>query len=163
MRNRYVRMYLIAGIIVLIFIFVAPLFFYSGPEEDRTESYYRTVTFLIPIAIAVFILPTATYKLKEWDIHLNFITDKDASGFQITVSNFGETTFSFNRIAFVSYKRFFSLGNGYLGHTEASLTMKLSSMEQKPLARYYMNILDIQSDWVCQLLYRFAPRNCLSI
>ena len=110
MGNRYVRSYLIAGIIVLLFIFVAPLFFYSGPEEDRIETYYRTVTFLIPIAIAVFILPTATYKLKEWDIHFNFITDKDTSKLQITVSNFGETPFNFNRIAFVSYRRFFFFG-----------------------------------------------------
>jgi len=105
MINRNVGRYLIGGVIVLIFIFLIPLALDTTPER-----YFENVTFLIPIAVALFFIPISSYKLKEWDIHLDFITDQSTDRFQLTVSNFGETPFNFNRISFVSYKKYFLFG-----------------------------------------------------
>jgi len=101
--NRYVRLFLFGGIFSIVFIFVFPLFFRAGRED-----YYRTVTFLIPIAIALFILPTASYTLKKWDIRFNFIKHDDR--FRIAISNLGDTPFNFNRVAFASSPKYFLLG-----------------------------------------------------
>jgi len=103
--NRNISRFIFGGIIILVLILFSPLIFQLNmtPEE-----HYRNVTFLIPIVIALFFIPISVLTLKKWDIHINFVEDE--SKLRLTISNFGETTFNFNKIAFVSYKRFFLFG-----------------------------------------------------
>ena len=95
--NRNVRSFILAGIFLIVFIFIFPL--YLAPEE-----YGRTITFLLPIAIVVFIAPTASFFLNRWDIHFNF-TDNNARISPI-VSNLGIAPFNFNKVQFASGKKF---------------------------------------------------------
>jgi hypothetical protein len=72
------------------------------------EEHYRNITFLIPLVVALFFIPISTLTIKNWDIHINFIEDENR--LRLAISNFGETSFNFNKIAIVSYKKFFFFG-----------------------------------------------------
>lgn len=101
--NRNVRNFLVAGIIILLFIFLFPLFL--SPTRD---DYFRTISLLIPIAILLFIAPTASYTLNKWDIHFDFSRHNDA--IRPTIANLGITPFNFNRITFASSKKYLFFG-----------------------------------------------------
>lgn len=135
--NRNVSRFILGGIIILLLILFFPFIFNFNmtPQE-----HYRNITFLIPIVVALFFIPISVLTLKSWDIHLNFIEDKGR--FRLSISNFGETAFNFNKIAFVSYKRFLLFGSVYPGHHKDFLTIMSNSMEPKPLPEYYTNTLD---------------------
>jgi len=97
--NRNVRNFLLGGIIVLLFIFLFPLFL--SPTSD---DYFRTISLLVPIAIVLFIAPTASYTLNKWDIHFDFSRYNDA--IRPTIANLGIIPFNFNRITFASSKKY---------------------------------------------------------
>ena len=104
--NRNVLNYLVVGIFALIFIFIFPLFL-----SPSSESYFRTISLLIPVAIVLFIAPTATHTLSKWDIHFDFTQYSDK--IRPTVSNLGIIPFNFNRITLASGKKFKFFGNRY--------------------------------------------------
>jgi len=94
--NRNVKSFISAGLFVIVFILVFPL--YLPPQE-----YTRTITFLLPIAIVVFITPTASFFLNRWDIHFNFV---DENRIRPIVANLGIAPFNFNKVQFASDKKF---------------------------------------------------------
>jgi len=94
--NRNIKSFISAGLFVIAFIFVFPLF--QTPEE-----YYRTITFLLPIAIVVFIAPTGAFFLNRWDIHFNF---EDENRIRPIIANLGIAPFNFNKVQFASDKKF---------------------------------------------------------
>jgi len=94
--NRNVKSFISAGLFVIAFIFVFPLF--QTPGE-----YYRTITFLLPIAIVVFIAPTGAFFLNRWDIHFNF---EDENRIRPIIANLGIAPFNFNKVQFASDKKF---------------------------------------------------------
>lgn len=104
--NRAVKYYFAIGVFLLLLVSVVSLV--SIMNTDDTDSIFRTFAILIPIIFAVFFLPMSVYTLKRWDIHFNFMDDKQA--FRVTLSNYGDTPFNFNRVSFVSCKRFILFG-----------------------------------------------------
>lgn len=84
---------------MLLFIFLFPIFL--SPTRD---DYFRTISLLIPIAIVLFIAPTALYTLNKWDIHFDFGRYNDV--IRPTIANLGITPFNFNRMTFASSKRY---------------------------------------------------------
>ena len=102
--NRNVKNYLISGIVVIIFIFLFPAFL-----STTTDKYLQTISLLIPIAIVLFIAPTASYNLNKWDIHFDFTQYGDK--IRPTIANLGITPFNFNRLTFASGKKYRFFGS----------------------------------------------------
>ena len=97
--NKHIKRSLWGGAFLVVFIFVFPLLL----PQWRAD-YADTTKFLIPIAVALFLIPAAAYHLRRWDIRFHFTDPSPA--FQVTVANLGDSQFNFNRVAFASRPRY---------------------------------------------------------
>ena len=98
--NKNFRYFMIAGIVLVVFIFVLP---YIWPVN--ADWYFRNLSWMIPLVIIVFIAPIVPYILSNWDIHFYFKEISDGN-LVVIVSNLGTTPFAFNRAQFSSGKRY---------------------------------------------------------
>lgn len=92
------KCYLCAFVVTVGLIFLLPYYLRHSPED-----YWRTVTILLPIAVAVFLVPVASFLINRWDIHFEF--HNSDGGIRFTVFNLGAAPFNFNRVSFASDKR----------------------------------------------------------
>ncbi len=97
--NKWIKYYLFAALAVLALIFLLPL-----RLQHSAEDYWRTITILLPITVAVFIVPIASFTVNKWDIRFDF--NECDNGIRLTISNLGIAPFNFNRISFASSRRF---------------------------------------------------------
>ena len=105
--NRNITSFLIAGGIVIVFIFAFPLLVPTVSPLSVAD-YFPTISLLLPIAVVLFLAPTALYTLNRCDIHFDFGCHKDA--IKPTIVNLGITPFNFNRITFASRKKYLLWG-----------------------------------------------------
>ena len=101
--NKWIKYYLFAALAVLALIFLLPLCL-----QHSVEDYWRTLTILLPITIAVFIVPIVSFTINKWDIRFAF--NECDNGIRFTISNLGTTPFNFNRISFASSRKLLFFG-----------------------------------------------------
>ena len=119
MQNRNVRLFIGIGfgLVVVIFLLVVGL---SRLFPENTDWYLRNLSWLIPLAIAVFIAPIVPLILSNWDIHFGF--EYKDSNLITTISNYGTTPFGFNRIRFASGRKYRIFGKREFLSQEGILT-----------------------------------------
>ena len=101
--NRNFRKFTIAGIVLVVFIFVLPYIWPVNPEW-----YFSNLNWMIPLVIIVLIAPTVPFILSSWDIHFSF-QHRDGNLIAI-ISNYGTNPYNFNRVQFSSDKKYRILG-----------------------------------------------------
>lgn len=97
--NRNTRQFIIAGIVIIVVIFVTPFIW----PVDR-DWYFRNLSWMVPLAVVVLIAPIVPFMLSNWDIHFSFQSSED--NLIANILNHGNTTFGFNRIQFASGKKY---------------------------------------------------------
>ena len=97
--NRNFRKFMIAGILLIVFIFVLP---FIWPVD--TDWYFRNLSWMIPLVIVVFIAPIVPFILNRWDVHFSFQSRGD--NLIIIISDYGANPYNFNRIQFASGKKY---------------------------------------------------------
>ena len=102
--NKNSRHFMIAGILLVTFIFVLP---YIWPVDPQW--YFSNLNWMIPLVIIVLIAPIVPFILSNWDIHFDFQEISDGN-LVVIVSNHGTTPFAFNRIQFSSGRKYRILG-----------------------------------------------------
>jgi len=102
--NKNFRYFMIAGIVLVVFIFVLP---YIWPVN--ADWYFRNLSWMIPLVIIVFIAPIVPFILSNWDIHFDFQEISDGN-LVVIVSNLGNSPFAFNRLQFSSGRKYRILG-----------------------------------------------------
>ena len=101
--NKWIKYYLFVALAVLVLIFLLPLCL-----QHTADDYWRTISILLPITVAVFVVPIASFAINKWDIRFDF--NKSNDGIRFTISNLGTTPFNFNRISFASSRRIWFFG-----------------------------------------------------
>jgi len=102
--NRNFRKFMIAGIAIIVFIFVLPYIWPVNPEW-----YFSNLNWMIPLVIVVLVAPVVPFILNNSDIHFFFQKASDGN-VDVTVVNYGTTPFVFNRAQFSSGKKYRILG-----------------------------------------------------
>ena len=105
--NRNILTLIAIGITIIVALFLIP-FFPFGPPMDP-GLYWDMLRWLVPLILIICIGSTIPFILSSWDIHFNFESASE-NRLTIIITNKGTTPFSFNRIQFVSRKKFFSFG-----------------------------------------------------
>jgi len=102
-KNKNFRKVFIAGIVILIAIFMLPAVW---PVD--AELYYHNLNWLIPLTVILFVAPMVPFFLSDWDIHFHFIPE--GKTLSVTLRNIGTVPFNFNRVQFVSGKKYWICG-----------------------------------------------------
>ena len=102
--NKNLRYFMIAGVALVVLIFVLPYIWPVNPEW-----YFSNLNWMIPLVIIVLIAPIVPFILSNWDIHFDFQEISDGN-LVVIVSNHGTTPFAFNRIQFSSGRKYRILG-----------------------------------------------------
>jgi len=103
-KNKNFRNVFIAGIVILIVIFMLPAVW---PVD--AEWYYHNLNWMIPLTIIVFVAPMVPFFLSDWDIHFYF--RPEGKTLRVTLTNVGTVPFNFNRVQFVSGKKYWICGS----------------------------------------------------
>ena len=90
---------MVAGIVLVALIFVLPFIW-----PVNAEWYFRNLSWMVPLAIIVFIAPLVPLILSNWDIHFSFQSQGD--NLVAIMSNNGTTPYNFNQIQFASGKKY---------------------------------------------------------
>lgn len=101
--NKWIKYYLVTTAVVLVLIFLLPWLL-----RHTAQDYWRTVSILLPITIAVFVVPIASFIINKRDIRFDY--SKYNNGIKFTVSNLGTTPFNFNRVGFAASRKFWLFG-----------------------------------------------------
>lgn len=125
--NKNARQFMITGIILVAFVFVLP---FIWPVDK--DWYFRNLSWMIPLAIGVFIAPIVSFILSNWDIHFDFQEiSVSGSNLVVIVSNLGNSPFAFNRLQFSSGKKYGIVGKRelYPESDQDSVKVSLSGAE----------------------------------
>ncbi|MBL7165794.1 MAG: hypothetical protein ISS55_04840 [Dehalococcoidales bacterium] len=91
--NGNVGVFLIAALVILAIVFTLPLVWIEDSDDYRS-----TINLLVPIVIAVFVVPIPAFILSGKDIHFAFEPTQDRHVIVATVWNAGNASFNFNRV-----------------------------------------------------------------